>query len=75
MHESSLIDTDDERAQETKTILRAEAEELGKLAHDAEYEAPEYNIKRMNESYSRKTRSREFRNVHPDLLTDSEELH
>ena len=75
MHESSLIDTDDERAQETKTILRAEAEELGKLAHDAEYEAPEYNIKRMNESYSRKTRSREFRNVHPDLITDSEELH
>lgn len=60
-NEASRINIEDEGASESLVIINAEVEELGKLAHDAQFQAPEYNVKRMQESYSRKTRSREVR--------------
>jgi Ca-activated chloride channel family protein len=70
--EASLIPATDERSAESLAIIRAEADEIDTLAQTAENEDIFYSSKRMTESYSRKTRSRNVRNqpVDPSIDTD-----
>jgi hypothetical protein len=70
--EASLIPVTDERSAESLAIIRAEADEIETLANTAEQEDIHYSSKRMTESYSRKTRSRNVRNqpTDPSLNTD-----
>ena len=70
--EASLIPVTDERSAESLAIIRAEADEIDTLAQTAEDEDIFYSSKRMTESYSRKTRSRNVRNqpVDPSVDTD-----
>ena len=60
--EASLIPVTDERSAQSLEIIRAEADEIDVLAQTAESEDIQYSSKRMTESYSRKTRSRNVRN-------------
>ena len=60
--EASLIPVTDERSAQSLEIIRAEADEIDVLAATAENEDIQYSSKRMTESYSRKTRSRNIRN-------------
>jgi Ca-activated chloride channel family protein len=70
--EASLIPVTDERSAESLSIIRAEADEIDTLAKTAENEDIVYSSKRMTESYSRKTRSRNVRNqpVNPSDIPD-----
>jgi Ca-activated chloride channel family protein len=65
--EASLISVTDDRSAESLAIIRAEADEIETLAQTAEFEDIAYSSKRMTESYSRKTRSRNVRNNEPNL--------
>ena len=71
-HEASLIPVTDERSAESLAIIKAEADEIDVLAQTAEDQDVMYSSKRMTESYSRKTRSRNVRNepVDPSIDTD-----
>jgi Ca-activated chloride channel family protein len=64
--EASLIPVTDERSAQSLEIIRAEADEIDVLAQTAESEDIQYSQKRMTESYSRKTRSRNVRNEEID---------
>jgi Ca-activated chloride channel family protein len=64
--EASLIPVTDERSAQSLEIIRAEADEIDVLAATAENEDIQYSSKRMTESYSRKTRSRNVRNEEID---------
>lgn len=68
--EASLIPVTDERSAESLAIIRAEADEIDTLAQTAENEDIHYSSKRMTESYSRKTRSRNVRNYQVDPSID-----
>jgi Ca-activated chloride channel homolog len=70
--EASLIPVTDERSAESLAIIKAEADEIEVLAQTAEDQDVMYSSKRMTESYSRKTRSRNVRNqpVDPSIDTD-----
>jgi len=70
--EASLIPVSDDRSAESLAIIKAEAEEIETLAKTAEVEDVMYSSKRMTESYSRKTRSRNVRNqpTNPSLDDD-----
>ena len=70
--EASLIPVTDERSAESLAIIKAEADEIDVLAQTAEDQDVMYSSKRMTESYSRKTRSRNVRNqpVSPTIDTD-----
>jgi Ca-activated chloride channel family protein len=70
--EASLIPVTDERSAESLAIIRAEADEIETLAQTAQNEDIFYSSKRMTESYSRKTRSRNVRNepIDPSINTD-----
>lgn len=57
----------DERSAESLAIILEEAADMDALAHTAEHEDIAYSSKRMRESYSRKTRSK---NIRPNLGTD-----
>jgi Ca-activated chloride channel family protein len=65
--EASLIPVTDDRSAESLEIIRAEADEIDTLAETAVNEDIFYSQKRMTESYSRKTRSRNVRNENNDL--------
>ena len=65
--EASLIPVTDDRSAESLEIIRAEANEIDALAQTAEHEDVFYSSKRMTESYSRKTRSRNIRDEDEDL--------
>ncbi len=70
--EASLIPVTDERSAESLAIIKAEADEIDVLAQTAEDQDVLYSSKRMTESYSRKTRSRNVRNqqIEPTIDTD-----
>ena len=70
--EASLIPVTDERSAQSLEIIRAEADEIDVLATTAENEDIQYSSKRMTESYSRKTRSRNIRNqeIDPNINPD-----
>ena len=70
--EASLIPVTDERSAESLAIIKAEADEIDVLAQTAKDQDVMYSSKRMTESYSRKTRSRNVRNqpVDPSIDTD-----
>lgn len=60
--EASLIPATDDRSAESLAIIRAEADEIDNLAQTVENEDIYYSSKRMTESYSRKSRSKNNRN-------------
>ena len=64
--EASLIPVTDERSAESLEIIKSEADEMERLAEIAETEDQLHSAKRMNESYSRMTRSRNFRDQQVD---------
>jgi Ca-activated chloride channel family protein len=73
--EASNIPVTDARSAESLEIIKAEADEMDRLANIAESEDSMHSAKRMHESYSRMTRSRKFResqidtsNIDPDYL-------
>jgi Ca-activated chloride channel family protein len=70
--EASLIPVTDDRSAESLAIIRAEADEIDTLAETAVNEDIFYSSKRMTESYSRKTRSRNVRNepIDPNINPD-----
>lgn len=70
--EASLLPVTDERSAESLNIMMTEASAMEALAVDAEFERPEYSSKRMTESYSNKTRSRNFRNQSEPTSTEEE---
>ncbi len=70
--EASLIPVTDDRSAESLAIIKAEAEEIELLAKTAEGEDVMYSSKRMTESYSRKTRSRNVRNQPTNPSLDDE---
>ncbi len=70
--EASLIPVTDDRSAESLAIIKAEAEEIELLAKTAEVEDVMYSSKRMTESYSRKTRSRNVRNQPTNPSLDDE---
>ena len=71
--EASLIPVTDERSAESLAIIKAEADEIDVLAQTAEDQDVMYSSKRMTESYSRKTRSRNVRNQPVDSTVDTDE--
>lgn len=71
--EASLIPVTDERSAQSLEIIRAEADEIDVLAATAENEDIQYSQKRMTESYSRKTRSRNIRNQEIDPNIDPDD--
>jgi Ca-activated chloride channel family protein len=71
--EASLIPVTDERSAESLAIIKAEADEIDVLAQTAEDQDVMYSSKRMTESYSRKTRSRNVRNQPVDTSIDTDE--
>ena len=72
--EASLIPVTDDRSAESLAIIRAEADEIETLAQTAEFEDVMYSQKRMTESYSRKTRSRNVRNQPIDPSINPEDF-
>ncbi len=72
--EASLIPVTDDRSAESLAIIRAEADEIENLAQTAEFEDVAYSSKRMTESYSRKTRSRNVRNQPIDPSINPEDF-
>jgi Ca-activated chloride channel family protein len=71
--EASLIPVTDERSAESMSIIQAEAAEIETLANTAEEQDIFYSSKRMTESYSRKTRSRNVRNQPTDPSLNSDD--
>ena len=71
--EASLIPVTDDRSAESLAIIRAEADEIDSLANTVEEEEILYASKRMTESYSRKTRSRNVRNQPTDPSLNSDD--
>jgi Ca-activated chloride channel family protein len=71
--EASLIPVTDERSAESMSIIQAEAAEIETLANNAEEQDIFYSSKRMTESYSRKTRSRNVRNQPTDPSLNSDD--
>ena len=59
--QASEIRVTDERSAESLAIILEEASEMEALAQTAENDDLAYSSKRMRESYSRKTRSRNIR--------------
>jgi Tfp pilus assembly protein PilP len=55
-------------------LIQAEADEIDRLAQTAEHEEIHYSAKRMTESYSRKTRSKNDRIQQVDPLIDPDTL-
>jgi Ca-activated chloride channel family protein len=70
--EASLLPVTDERTAESLANILNEAVVIDKLAHDAEFERPEYSSKRMTESFSNTTRSKKFRNQPGEDTSPSE---
>ena len=71
--EASLIPVTDERSAESMSLIQAEAAEIETLANTAEEQDIFYSSKRMTESYSRKTRSRNVRNQPTDPSLNSDD--
>jgi len=71
--EASLIPVTDERSAESMSIIQAEAAEIETLANTSEEQDIFYSSKRMTESYSRKTRSRNVRNQPTDPSLNSDD--
>ncbi len=59
--QASLIPVTDDRSAQSLAIIRAEADEIDNLANTVENEDIFYSSKRMTESFSRKSRSRNVR--------------
>jgi Ca-activated chloride channel family protein len=59
--QASLIPVTDDRSAQSLAIIRAEADEIDNLANTVESEDIFYSSKRMTESFSRKSRSRNVR--------------
>jgi Ca-activated chloride channel family protein len=73
--EASLISVTDERSAESLAIIKSEADEIDLLAQTAEDQDVMYSSKRMTESYSRRTRSKNIRpNQDSDVTTDPDYL-
>jgi len=72
--EASLIPVTDEFSAESLALIQAEADEIDRLAQTAEHEEIHYSAKRMTESYSRKTRSKNDRIQQVDPLIDPDTL-
>ena len=72
--EASLIPVTDERSAESLEIIKAEADEIDALAKTAEENDVAYSSKRMAESYSRKTRAKNDRNLIIDPTTIPDEF-
>jgi Ca-activated chloride channel family protein len=72
--EASLIPVTDEFGAESLALIQAEADEIDRLAQTAEHEEIHYSAKRMTESYSRKTRSKNDRIQQVDPLIDPDTL-
>ena len=69
--EASLISVTDERSAESLAIIKSEADEIDLLAQTAQDQDVMYSSKRMTESYSRMTRSKNIRpNQDSDVTTD-----
>jgi len=64
--QASLIPVTDERSAESLELIKVEADEIDALAKTAEDNDVIYASKRMTESYSRKTRSKNDRNQFQD---------
>ncbi len=69
--DASLIPVTDEGSASSLAIIIAEAEAIETLAETAENEEIVYSQKRMTESYSQKTRSRNNRQAEESLNSDS----
>lgn len=69
--DASLIPVTDEKRADSLAIIIAEADVIDALAETAENETVFYSQKRMTESFSRKTRSRNVRNDSSDTNTTS----
>ena len=69
--DASLIPVTDEKSANSLAIVIAEADVIDALAETAETETVFYSQKRMTESFSRKTRSRNVRNDSNDTNTTS----
>ena len=69
--DASLIPVTDEKSANSLAIVIAEADVIDALAETAETETVFYSQKRMTESFSRKTRSRNVRNNSNDTNTTS----
>ena len=73
--EASLISVTDERSAESLAIIKSEADEIDLLAQTAQDQDVMYSSKRMTESYSRRTRSKNIRpNQDSDVTTDPDFL-
>lgn len=70
--EASLLPVTDERTAGSLGSILNEADVIDKLAHAAEFERPEYSSRRMTESYSNTSRSKNLRNT-PDETPAEEE--
>lgn len=70
--EASLLPVTDERTAESLKIIINEADVIEKLAHDAEFERPEYSSKRMTESFSNMSRGKKFRNMPAETESEKE---
>jgi len=68
--DASLIPVTDENSANSLAIIIAEAEEIDALALTAENQTILYSQKRMTESFSRKTRSRNVRNEAEELISE-----
>ena len=67
--EASNIPVTDSRSAESLEIIKAEADEMERLADIAQTEDTLHSSKRMHESWSRMTRSRKFREEQIDIST------
>jgi len=72
--QASLITVIDERSSESLALIQAEADEIDALAQTAEDQDVMYSSKRMTESFSRKTRSKNDRSQQLDPLIDPDTL-
>ena len=72
--QASLIPVTDERSAESLEIIKAEADEIDALAKTAEENDVIYASKRMTESYSRRTRAKNDRNLIIDPTTIPDEF-
>jgi len=72
--QASLIPVTDERSAESLELIKVEADEIDALAKTAEENDVIYASKRMTESYSRKTRAKNDRNLIVDPTTIPDEF-
>jgi Ca-activated chloride channel family protein len=68
--EASNIPVTDERSAESLEIIKAEVAEMERLAEITETNDALHSAKRMQESFSQRTRSRRFREEQTDTSTD-----